>query len=65
MRGVRPASAPEQLKTSQVIMILKVDMVDRLNRKVKKLKRQRTRSLIHGPDCGSADSPAHSCDPQR
>ena len=28
--------------------------------KVKKLKRQRTRSLIHGPDSGSADRPAHS-----
>jgi hypothetical protein len=31
-----------------------------LSRKVKKLKRQRTRSLIHGPDSGSADRPAHS-----
>src|SRR5450631_1995911 len=30
------------------------------SRKVKKLKRQRTRSLIHGPDSGSADRPAHS-----
>ena len=29
------------------------------SRKVKKLKRQRTRSLIHGPDNGSADRPAH------
>ena len=29
-------------------------------RKVKKLKRQRTRSLIHGRDSGSADRPAHS-----
>src|SRR6516164_4730637 len=31
-----------------------------LARKVKKLKRQRTRSLIHGRDSGSADRPAHS-----
>src|ERR1700726_1869448 len=30
------------------------------SRKVKKLKRQRTRSLIHGPDSGSADRLAHS-----
>jgi hypothetical protein len=32
----------------------------RRRRKVKKLKRQRTRSLIHGPDSGSADRPVHS-----
>jgi hypothetical protein len=29
-------------------------------RKVKKLKRQRPRSLIHEPDSGSADLPAYS-----
>src|SRR6201993_190265 len=31
-----------------------------LSRKVKKLKRKRTRSLIHGRDSDSADHPAHS-----
>jgi hypothetical protein len=36
-----------------------ISVTDR-TRKVKKLKRQRTRSLIHGPDNGSADHPAHS-----
>jgi hypothetical protein len=35
-------------------------VVTSYSRKVKKLKRQRTQSLIHGPDSGSADRPAHS-----
>ena len=52
-------------KDAPVSRSVQRDGVIRSRRKVKKLKRQRTRSLIHGPDCGSADSPAHSCDPQR
>src|SRR5580704_6801014 len=36
-----------------------ISVTDR-TRKVKKLKRQRTRPLIHGPVSGSADRPAHS-----